>query len=165
MSFELRAASRQGLSMRPMTDEDLPFIAVLYASTRAEELAATGWPEAMQRAFVAQQHDAQHRHYRAAYPGMLWLVVEQAGRPIGRLYLDAGPDRFRVVDISFLPEARGRGHGGALLRDLIAAARASRRGVGLSVRHGNPARRLYERLGFVAVAGLDAAYQQMAWRG
>ena len=43
------AAPRFGIAYRPMTDDDLPFVAALYASTRAEEVAPTGWPPEMQR--------------------------------------------------------------------------------------------------------------------
>src|ERR1700730_5772466 len=49
--------------------------------------------------------------------------------------------------------ARGQGVGGRLLSALL--AEAARRGVGLclNVRHDNPARRLYERIGFRLVPG------------
>jgi ribosomal protein S18 acetylase RimI-like enzyme len=164
MTLPLRAAAALGLSVRPMTDADLPFIAALYASTRAEELAATGWPEAMKRAFLDQQHQAQHRHYANAYPDMDWLIVERAGAPVGRLYLDAGGRELRIVDISLLPQARGQGFGTALLRDVIRQGRASRRPVALSVLRGNPARRLYARLGFTPIAGLNSAHEEMVHR-
>ena len=45
------------------------FAAALYASTRAEELALTGWPEERRGTFLDQQHRAQHHHYRTYYPG------------------------------------------------------------------------------------------------
>ena len=80
-------AEALGLSLRPMTDEDLPFVAALFASTRAEEVAQTGWPAEQQQAFLAQQHEAQHRHYRTHYPEADWLIVELGGEAIGRLYL------------------------------------------------------------------------------
>ena len=51
------------------------------------------------------------------------------------------------------PKARGQGVGEKLMRALI--GEAARRGLGLclSVRSENPARRLYERLGFRDVPG------------
>jgi hypothetical protein len=78
------AAAAFGISYRAETDDDLPFVAALYATTRAEEVAATGWPPAMQAAFLEQQHRAQRRHYRAAHPQGEWLLIERAGEPIGR---------------------------------------------------------------------------------
>lgn len=142
------AAAAFGITYRPMTDDDLPFVAALYATTRAEELAATGWPEAMQAAFLEQQHRAQHGHYRAVHPDGEWLLIERGGAPIGRLYLATQEGMLLIVDISLLPAARGAGLGTAILTDLLAA---ETRPVQLHVEHLNPARRLYERLGFVQV--------------
>ncbi|HYN46117.1 MAG TPA: GNAT family N-acetyltransferase, partial [Allosphingosinicella sp.] len=97
-------AAALGLTLRPMTDEDLPFVADLYASTRAEEFAAVGWPPEALRAFLAQQHDAQHRQYRRAHPDAAWLIVERGGAPAGRLYLDESESELRLLDISLLPD-------------------------------------------------------------
>jgi ribosomal protein S18 acetylase RimI-like enzyme len=57
------------------------------------------------------------------------------------------------VTIGVSGAARGQGVGGSLLKALI--GEAARRGVGLclNVRHDNPARRLYERIGFRLVPG------------
>ena len=59
----LAAASGFGVSYRPFSDDDLPFVTALYASTRREEVAVTGWPAEIQEQFLAQQAAAQHSHY------------------------------------------------------------------------------------------------------
>ncbi len=147
----LRQAARHGLTYRPMNDADLPFVAALYASTRAEEVSAVGWPEALQQAFLRQQHEAQHKHYSIHYPDAERLIVEQEGVAIGRLYLaDLGAE-LRIVDISLVPEARGRGIGGAMLADILADSEAAGTAVSIHVEKNNPARRLYDRLGFAKV--------------
>jgi ribosomal protein S18 acetylase RimI-like enzyme len=163
MPLPLNAASILGLICRPMTDADLPFVAALYASTRTEELAATGWPSETQAAFLEQQHRAQHHHYRAVYPEAEWLIVEQAGQPIGRIYLAEDGDELLLIDISLLPASRRSGLGGALLHDLLAFARERKRTVSLHVERVNPAQRLYERLGFRTVEE-EAIYRRMVWR-
>ncbi len=147
----LRAAAKYGIAYRPMVDEDLPFLAALYASTRAEEVAQTGWPPETQRAFLAQQHHAQHHHYQTYYTGAEWLIVERAGERIGRLYLDEREGKAYVIDLSLVPEARGRGIGGAILTDVIDEAAAAGKGVALHVERNNPALGLYRRLGFELV--------------
>ena len=116
----LRAAARLGVTARPMNDEDLPFVAALYASTRGEELAALPWPDENKRAFLEQQHRAQHAHYRAHYADADWLILEREGQPIGRLYLDVWQDQLRIIDISLIAEARGEGIGGGILADVLA---------------------------------------------
>jgi ribosomal protein S18 acetylase RimI-like enzyme len=144
----LRAAAELGVSYRPMADDDLPFVAELYASTRREEVAHTGWPAEMQEAFLRQQHEAQHSHYSLHFADAEWLIVERGGEPIGRLYLHEHPDHFHVIDISLAPASRGQGIGGSILRDILGEARALGKSVTIHVEKFNPARRLYERLGF-----------------
>lgn len=146
-----------------MTDEDLPFVARLYASTRAAEVAATGWPPQMQAAFLQQQHRAQEQHYRGTYPDTLWLIVERGGAAAGRLYLSRADGGLLLLDIALLPEHRGGGLGGAMMRDLLALARAGGEMVTLHVERTNPARRLYERLGFEKVEEMPI-YLRMEWR-
>ena len=56
-----------------------------------------------------------------------------------------------ITDLFVAPPARRTGLGSALVRHAVAAiARDGHPGIGLTVTKGNPARMLYERLGFVA---------------
>lgn len=141
-----RRTAELGLSLRPIGDVDLPFLSALYASTRMEELARTGWPEAAKQEFLGQQFAAQHRHYMRHYPGAEWLIVERGGTAVGRLYFVHWTRECRIIDIAFLPEARGKGFGTASLGDLIDQAGAKT--VSIHVERMNPALALYRRLGF-----------------
>ena len=144
----LKAARKFGVSYREFGDEDLPFVAELYASTRREELAATGWPPEMQEAFLAQQHAAQHSHYSIHFADAEWLIIEREGEPAGRLYLRETADSLHIVDIALLPQHRGKGAGGAILQDILDLARSRGTAVTIHVEKNNPARSLYARLGF-----------------
>jgi GNAT superfamily N-acetyltransferase len=155
-------AAAGGLTFRPIADADLPFLARLYASTRMEELAVTGWSDAQKIAFLQSQFDAQHRHYQTHYTGSDFFVIEQAGQAIGRLYLARWTSEHRIVDIALLPEHRGRGLGSGLLADLLDEAAAAGKAVTIHVEKFNPAMSLYRRLGFVA-AGEEGAYDLMRW--
>ncbi len=137
-----------GLRFRPIGDEDVPFLSALYASTREGELAASGWPDAAKRDFLAQQFAAQHSHYMRHYPGAEWLVVEHGGRPAGRLYLVRWPREYRIIDIALMPAARNRGFGTAMLADLVKEAGVEHKLVSIHVERMNPALSLYRRLGF-----------------
>lgn len=151
----LARAAALGVTTRAMIDEqDLPFVAALYASTRRDEVATTGWPEDMQAAFLRQQHEAQHRHYRAQFADGQFLILQQAGQAIGRLYLHADGQHLQIVDISLVADHRGQGIGGALLQDLIDATGSAGLTLGIHVEKTNPARRLYDRLGFALVKDL-----------
>jgi ribosomal protein S18 acetylase RimI-like enzyme len=162
--LSLVEAATLGVGLRPMSDADLAFTATLYASTRAEELAPVPWPPETKQAFLAQQHAAQHAHYRQHYRGMEAMIVERAGAAIGRLYLYEMPAEIRIVDISLMPEARGQGIGAALLRDLFAEAGPRGKGVTIHVEKNNPARTLYARLGFNILDEDRGAYDLWEWR-
>jgi GNAT superfamily N-acetyltransferase len=146
-----------------MSDEDLPLAAAVYASTRAEELAVTGWPDQQKQAFLQHQHEAQHRHYRQHYQGAEWLIIERGGQPVGRLYRVEWPREIRVIDLSLLPEARGGGIGTGILEAIQREAKGRGKGVSVHVEKHNPARRLYARLGF-EVTEDKGVYDLMEWR-
>lgn len=158
----LRAAARLGVSYRESTDEDLDFVSLVYASTRVEEVASTGWPIEVQHQFLAHQADAQHRHYRAHYPNAEWLVIERAGKPIGRLYIEEWPTQFRLIDIALLPDGRGGGVGTAILTDLREMAAGAGKRLSIHVERNNPAMSLYLRLGFVKIDE-HGVYDLMEW--
>jgi GNAT superfamily N-acetyltransferase len=98
-------------------------------------------------------------------PSDFGFVAEADGRAVGAawvrqfaaeesvFYLD---DRTPEVTIGVAASARGQGVGGALMRALIAQAAARRVGLCLNVRETNPARHLYERLGFNYIPGWQA---------
>ena len=145
------------MTLRSATDEDREFLLRVYESTREDEMALVPWPDEQKSAFLRMQANAQDVDYRRRYPAAAFLVVERDGDPIGRLYRHEEDGVLYVVDIALLPAWRGQGIGTALLRDVL--AEADRRGVvvELHVEHWNPARRLYERLGFTQVAA-DGVY-------
>jgi ribosomal protein S18 acetylase RimI-like enzyme len=146
--------------LRPVADGDRDFLVTLYSSTRDEELAAVDWDEGAKRGFVEQQFTAQDRHYRTNYPGATLDLIEVDGAPAGRLYVHRGPSDIRIMDIALAPEFRGRGIGTELLRSLMEEADASGRKLSIHVEMNNPARSLYERLGF-APAGEHGVYVLM----
>ena len=159
----LRAAAGLGVSYRPSTDEDLWFLATVYASTRLEEVAQSGWSKEMQLQFLAHQADAQHRHYRAHYPDAEWLVIEREGEAIGRLYIEEWASQIRLIDIALLPDGRGGGVGSAILADLQDWASEKAKPLTIHVERNNPAMRLYLRLGFAKVDE-HGVYDLMEWR-
>jgi ribosomal protein S18 acetylase RimI-like enzyme len=134
--------------LRPVRDSDRDFLLALYGSTREEELAHVEWDTTTKAAFVEQQFSAQDAHYRGNYPGATLDVIEVDGAPAGRLYVHRGRSDIRIMDIALAPAFRGRGIGTELLHELIGEAEASGRKLSIHVEMNNPARSLYDRLGF-----------------
>ena len=155
-------------ALRPVAPADADFLLRVYAGTRAEELALTAWDEPTRQHFVRLQCQAQARHYQQHWPAAEHSVIlaAQSGQwhDVGRLWLDRRIGAVHVLDIALLPAWRGQGIGRCCLRQLQAQARAAACDVTIYVESGNPARRLYDRLGFVPVGQPDGVHQFMAWR-
>ena len=150
-----------GVRLRSYGEDDVEFLCSVYRSTRAEEMALTVWSPPQIEAFLRDQFRLQRHHYETYYAGASFDVVELDGQPIGRLYVYRGATELRVMDISLLPEFRGRGIGTFLLAGLIAEAQAKRQSVTLHVEFNNPARALYHRLGFTQQGELQGVYIPM----
>ncbi|MBL8170700.1 MAG: GNAT family N-acetyltransferase [Acidobacteria bacterium] len=138
----------QSITLRPAQADDEAFLFKLYASTRAQELAAWGWPEAQQEAFLQMQYRAQ-RGRTDAYPNTEHSIVLSGAESIGRMLVAPVAGQIYLIDIALLPAWRGQGIGAALLQDLLASAAEAVKSVALHVEQHNPAQRLYQRLGFV----------------
>jgi ribosomal protein S18 acetylase RimI-like enzyme len=153
----------QGFALRPETDDDLPFLMSLYASTREEELTAVPWTQEQKNAFLLQQFHAQRHHYRTHMPDCAYDVIERDGVPVGRLYLEATPTMLNLVDIALVPSLRNQGVGQTILIALQEASVASGKRIVAFVEKFNPALRLYRRLGYTDVLDHDV-YLEIEWR-
>ena len=114
-------------------------------------MSVVDWSAEQKAAFVQQQFEAQDAYYREHYDPATFDVIEVDGEPVGRLYVARWEDEIRIMDIALLPEHRGRGIGTAFMRDLLDEGAHTGKRVSIHVELNNPARRLYERLGFSPV--------------
>ena len=148
------------IALRSATRGDAAFLARLYCETRRGEVSAWGWPEAQQEMFLRMQFDAQSRCYRAQFPDASDHIVILDDAPIGRRMVSRNPSEIRLIDLALLEDFRNRGIGASLLHPLIEECHVSGLPLRLSVLRGNPAIRLYARLGLLAT-GADELYVQM----
>ncbi len=140
--------SYPGISFRPITPEDEPFLYELYASTRLEELTLLNWGQDQQDVFLQNQFNAQQNHYQSLLPQANFDLVLLNAEPIGRLYQRKSEEELHIIDIALLPLYRGKGIGSTLLKGVLAEAAALSRPVRLYVIKTNPAIGLYKRFGF-----------------
>ena len=143
--------ARQGVTLRPEQAGDEPFLLALYHSTREAELDRVDWNDAQKQAFVQMQFNAQRQHYREVLQHVGFDLILQNGTPIGRLYSQERVTQLHIVDISLMPGQRGQGIGGKLLAALGYNAALAGKALGIFVEHQNPARHLYDRMGFQVV--------------
>jgi ribosomal protein S18 acetylase RimI-like enzyme len=142
------------ISLRPARfagdGNDLEFLYHTYRDSRADEMAAIGdlWTHDEKEAFLRSQFDLQHRHYQSHYANASYEVICDGPESIGRYYVEHGEKEIRLMDIALLCKHRRLGIGGALIETLVREADSNGRLVSLHVEETNPAKRLYERLGF-----------------
>ncbi|WP_412025561.1 GNAT family N-acetyltransferase [Burkholderia cepacia] len=142
------------ISLRTASATDLPFLLTLRQLTMTEHLQRVGAPT------DDEAHDRRIRaHFEAA------MIVCEGADAIGLLKATRAAGEWHVHQIQILPAWQGRGIGEAVLRALLSDAARENACVSLSVLHGNPARRLYERLGFrVASETETETSASMIWR-
>src|SRR5690606_7307009 len=82
----------------------------------------------------------------------------------GRLYVnDNSPSEMRSIDIALLPSYRNQNIGTSILQYLQSIAAAENKTVSIHVEQFNPAKKLYERLGFEHAETYDQVYILMKW--
>lgn len=105
----------------------------------------------------------QHEHFSATFDPHETRVIATAAGCIGYLAVRAEPRELNLLNIMIAPAHQHRGLGTAILRELLADAQSRRVPVRLQVLRVNPARALYERLGF-AVYEETPTHFRMRWR-
>jgi ribosomal protein S18 acetylase RimI-like enzyme len=153
---------RDDIHLRPATDQDLEFLYAVYASSRAAEMTLVPWDEAQKAAFLTMQFQLQHQYYHQQFGGARFDIIELAGEPVGRLYVDERPDEVRIIDIALLEPYRGQGIGSQLLQNVLARGQDLRRPVRIHVEKNNPALHLYDRLQFHVIED-QGVYFLMEW--
>lgn len=134
---------RPRLVVRPATEADYDFLYDLHRQAFYTYVDQTwGWDE------VTQQF-----MFRAEYAAVPRQVVLLDGEAIGSIAIEDQGEALFLDYIAILPAFQGRGVGTALVQWLVEEAQRRLLPVRLHVLKVDPARVLYERLGFVVTGG------------
>lgn len=136
------------LSRRPAVADDVAFLLQLRRETMSDHMQASG-------ADCTDDEHLRRLHYRFDCAEILLLD----GVPVGLLKLARDAGEWEIIQIQLSAATRGRGAGSALLASIIDEATRADADVMLKVLKANPARRLYQRLGFVVVGEDGAEYR------
>lgn len=131
------------ITLRPATPDDVPFLLGLREQTMDDHFRASGVEPTRERHLervLARFECAQ--------------IIAHADRPAGLFKVARDGLDWELIQIQLAPELQGQGLGERLIGALIVEARRAGAALSLHVLHANPARRLYERLGF-EIAGED----------
>ena len=149
-------------TLRPIQEADEVLLLEIYSSTRTDELALLPWDAAHKQAFLQMQFSAQQKHYRAYFPHATHEMILAEGQPIGRLYVDRRETEIRILDITLLPEIRGRGIGTLVIQELMKEAEHENKSISIYVESFNRSLGLFHRLGFVKTEESGASWL-MEW--
>ena len=146
--------------LRSAEPSDYEFLAILYATTRSDELGRAGFPVDQRAAFCRMQFEAQQHHYRLYFARAHDQIVLLNDHVIGRVLVARAPDEIFLVDIALLPDYRNLGIGSQLVANLIAESKAQACPLRLYAEKNSRARALYLRFGFV-VTGDEGLHELM----
>jgi len=138
----------------------------LRLATRAESDTLYAIHKAAMEHYVRQTWGAwdeplQERFWASHWPPERQAILV-AGQLAGFLELEERPGAVWVANLELHPRFQGQGIGSAILRATQVEASSRGLGVTLQVLKVNPARRLYERLGF-RETGETGTHYLMAW--
>ena len=136
------------ISFRSIKTEDYEFLWRLHNAALKKYVEKTwGWNEDWQK----QNFDKNFRVEDGR-------IVVYENRDIGFFWQIEKENELMLVSIRILPEYQNRGIGTKIIEDLIAAANKKNKNIRLQVLKINPARHLYERLGFVIKAATETHF-------
>src|SRR5689334_16431928 len=107
------------IQLRPVEEKDTAFIEAVFRTTREAELNLTDWSEYQKNAFISMQLTAQHAEYKAKFPNARFQVIIYNKKNAGRFYTGENETEIRLMEMTVLPEFRGKGIAKELLLQSI----------------------------------------------
>jgi GNAT superfamily N-acetyltransferase len=130
------------VALRPAVASDRAFVEAVYFQTQR-------W--LIERLFGWRGDVVEQAKFEETYSERESEIVVLDGADVGWLSVRRDAGGMDIEAIYLLPAAQKRGVGTKLVREVIKQARASGLPLTVSTAKINPARSLYERLGFVAM--------------
>ena len=135
-------------TLRPTQPEDTAFLFALHRSAMRVYVDRTwGWDD-----------DAQKARFADYFPAAERKIIVVDGVDVGTLVIERRPGAVFVANIEIVSAFQGRGIGARILTDIISRAQDDGMSIELQVLKVNPARRLYERLGFQVAGETETHY-------
>ncbi len=134
--------------LRPVTASDLEWLIALRLETMGGYFAASG---------LDLSHEEHAARVKQDFESILIITLD--GEDVGMIKVMKTPGLWMLGQIQLLPAAQGRGIGARVIKDLLTDARGASAAVVLHILKVNPAKRLYDRLGFRVVSETERSYE------
>ncbi|MDZ7684527.1 MAG: GNAT family N-acetyltransferase [Gammaproteobacteria bacterium] len=141
------------LRYRAATEADVEWLLALRRSTMDPHLRASG---------TEPREDAHREAVLADFESARIILL--GADEVGMIKLVRDDPEWHLRHIQIAPEFQRRGIGQAVIHEMLGEARAMSASIVLNVLKVNPAKNLYERLGFRVVEEDDRAFR-MRWSG
>jgi GNAT superfamily N-acetyltransferase len=137
------------VSLRHGTNEDYQFLWNLHLATMRDYVDQTwGWNDAFQKEYFASNFDVSAIE-----------ILEIDERPIGLISIVRFPECLFLRQIAVVPKFQGVGIGTRFISEFVSQANGFGIRADLQVLKVNPARALYERLGFRVFSQTDTHFK------
>ena len=149
------------LTMRPVRDDDEPFLKELRAEFDSERLHLNSWPaelEEQKKILLATQFDAHTLDRAKADWDKTSCIVEVGGKKAGQFTVFQNSEEIRIADIVISKAFRGMGVGQAIIEGTQGECVQSKRPLRLHVDMLSPALQFYQSLGFRLLEQRDTNY-------
>ncbi len=170
MSFILQSFPMNAqLKVRPIRDDDEPFLRDLRAAVDVQRLGLAQWrtdeeSRDLAKKIIDLQHAAHGAHFKKVKNK--WdtrdCVVEMNDQPVGRFILMQDEETVRLGEIAVHPAFQGQGIGQAVVVSIQRECEQSKRILHLHVEKTNPAIQFYVSCGFRIIDDLSLHYM-MEW--
>ena len=136
------------ISFRPTRDSDVDFLYALHVATMKEYVEKTwGWNDAFQESL-----------FRKNYASGESQIITLNENEIGMISIEHKVDEIFLRVIEIHPDYQRQGLGSAIIHKIINDATRQKKPVSLRVLKVNPAKSLYERLGFRTIEETPTHY-------
>jgi ribosomal protein S18 acetylase RimI-like enzyme len=140
------------LQRRPAVESDYRFMWDLHKQTLRSYVEATwGWDEEWQSKYFRETRDLSR-----------YEILVNNGQDIGCLGIRHDDKLLFLEYVAILPGYQNQGLGSEVVRGVLRSAAERGVPVGLSVLKANPARKLYERMGFQTIGSDEFRYYMEA---
>jgi ribosomal protein S18 acetylase RimI-like enzyme len=138
----------QSIALRPASEGDISFLYDLHVATMKSYIDQTwGWDDAFQDSL-----------FKKNYVPAEFQVITFDGADIGMLSIEEREAEIFLRTIKIHPNYQNKGIGTAIISKMIAEGTLRMKPVGLRVLKVNPAKKLYDRLGFSTIEETDTHY-------
>lgn len=149
ISFLITVIHKQKKQMsyitRPATNSDLEWLDPFY--------------EELMKPYVELTHKWDRTKFRESFSLEHTHIIQFHNQDIGMLKVEQRDGYIFLGDIQIKKEFQGKGIGSRLINDLIQNSKSQALPIRLRVLKGNPAIKLYQRVGFALIHELDNCYE------